>query len=314
VLKKGTMDEATYPSSSVGVRRLEDWSLVRVGGDDAREWLNGQISNGIGEPAPGSCVRALVISSQGRVETELWVHDRGEDLVLALPKSSEAALLARFDRYIVMEDVDLESQNAEIISLQGPRAKEVVDLLDGHDEAWPCPRLHSAGFDWVVSKSEAAESLRRAVEAAASIGGGELTEADWELCRLRQGIPRFGKDFGLDTYPREVGLVESAVAFDKGCYVGQEAVVMLQHRGKPPRLLAHLRLEGGEIPGVGDTMLRDGRDAGTLTSVVADPRGGGWALGLMRRKLAEKGAELTLGEVNATVVSVVESEVRENQS
>lgn len=299
------MNEARYPAETVGIALLESWAVLRITGDNAREWLNGQISNSVATARPGTSTRALVITGQGRIQAEVWVHDRDDALDLIAPTSAVESLLERFDRYIVMEDVDLLRSSEAIITVQGPRSEELLQRVGLMAESWPCPRLHAAGRDLVVGADEVGPIVEKLVEAATSLGGGMLDEDAWELHRVRAGIPRFGLDFGEDTYPREVGLIDGAVAFDKGCYVGQEAVVMLQHRGKPPRLLVHLRFEpGSELPKRGTPLRHEGQEIGVLTSIVPEPDGGGWGLGLARRKIAEQRGRIEANGSEATIVAV----------
>ena len=110
-----------------------------------------------------------------------------------------------------------------------------------------------------------------------------------ETLRIEQGLPRFGVDFDGSNLPAEAGVVERAVSFTKGCYIGQEPIVRLAHRGHANRELRRLRL--GELPVLPATLLDGEREVGRVTSSAALPEGGAAALGYVRRGV-EEGAGL----------------------
>ena len=97
-----------------------------------------------------------------------------------------------------------------------------------------------------------------------------------------RGRPEFGIDFGDFTYPQETGLTEPAVSFGKGCYIGQETVVMLQNRGKAPKLLWRWAIEGAEPPADKAPILKEGAVVGEITSAAAVD-GETLALGFLKR-------------------------------
>ena len=110
-----------------------------------------------------------------------------------------------------------------------------------------------------------------------------------ETLRIERGLPRFGIDFDGSNLPAEAGVVERAISFTKGCYIGQEPIVRLAHRGHANRELRRLQLaEALELPAT----LQDGeREVGRVTSSAGLPEGGAAALGYVRRAVAD-GAQL----------------------
>jgi folate-binding protein YgfZ len=104
--------------------------------------------------------------------------------------------------------------------------------------------------------------------------------------------------------PLEAGL-EEAISFQKGCYIGQEYVVRLAHRGHVNRKLAGLRLAGREAPTAGSPVLHGAEEAGAVTSAAFSPAFGGvLALAYMRRAYLEPGTEVMVGGVSASVSSL----------
>ena len=191
---------------------LLDERVVRVEGDDAREWINGQVTADLREPRPGSTY-ALVLTLQGRVQSDAWLSDEGEHLVMRLPEAAADAVLAHLDRYIIMEDVELEPDPRRVLHVAGPGA--AARVKSAGLEGLATPRLDAEGVDLLLPE-DGLEAARRALIEA---GVDEVDEAGWERARIARGVPRWGRDFGADTLPQEAGL-KHAVSFDKGCYLG----------------------------------------------------------------------------------------------
>lgn len=290
-----------------GIRRLEDAVVLEVAGEDAHEWLNGQVTNAIRQTAPGDAVYALFTTVKGKILADGWIlhveRGDGHDVLWAVvPRSARDALLESFDKYIVMEDVEVRARDdLAVVTVQGPRAGEIVAKVPAAREgAWACDRLGTGGRD-VVLCADRVEGVTAALRDA---GAEPVDEATWELVRVRRGVPRFGRDFDERSYPQEAGLKRRAVSFTKGCYVGQEVVCMLENRGKLSKRLVALELAGEAAP---DTPLEsDGKTVGRITSAVADPAGPIRALGYVKDALTAPGTELRAGPHRARVIAPLE--------
>src|SRR5690606_28633236 len=100
----GAMSDATKEAERLaiaGVRALDD-GVLRVRGEDARTWLNGQITNDVRSTRPGDAVYALVLDGRGKILADVWALDRGDDFVLLVPGGTVEALRTHFEKYIVM--------------------------------------------------------------------------------------------------------------------------------------------------------------------------------------------------------------------
>jgi tRNA-modifying protein YgfZ len=150
----------------------------------------------------------------------------------------------------------------------------------------------------VLCAAEDADAVRAALTDAGAV---PVDEAAVDVLRVERGRPRYGVDIDDGTMPEEAGLVERAVSFTKGCYVGQETVARLHWRGKPNRHLRGLRLSA-PVP-AGTPLVLGEREVGTITSPVVSPEHGPIALALVRRE-AEPGAVLAAGDAEATVVAL----------
>ncbi|HBQ14188.1 MAG TPA: hypothetical protein DEF51_24690 [Myxococcales bacterium] len=264
---------------TVGVRAMDTLSAIRVTGAESKSWLNGQVTQQLALMKAGDAAYGLAVDVHGKILADLWVLDRGQDeLVAIVPKTARDALLTHLDKYIVMEDVDLEPMEVAVITAQGPAAPGLAD-------GFPCDRLGRGGLDVVVAPDRRDAALAELVAAAEARGGGAVTEAEWERARVRAGRPRYGVDFDGSHRPQEAGLRDLAVSFQKGCYLGQEVVCMLDTRGKLRRRLMRLR---GAALAAGDALQAEGKDVGEVTSAVPDD--GSWVgLGYVKRAHAEAG-------------------------
>jgi folate-binding protein YgfZ len=277
-----------------------DEIVIAVEGDDARTWLNGQMTNDLKRLSRDAGVYGLVLTTKGRVLADLFAFEREGALFFSVDRAVWPQLHEQLEKYIIMEDVRLRETSLRTISLCGERARELeLRALPGasvvsHARLGP-------SLDVVVEESAlvaTCEALARAI-APLREGPAEIEDAEWERARIERGVPRFPVDFGERTYPQEAGLKRRALAFDKGCYLGQEVVCMLENRGQVTRSLVRLAIEAGTAEGA---PLRRGEDVvGELTSVS-----GAHGLGLVKRALTEPGTALESDRGAATVLGLVD--------
>ncbi len=285
---------------TVGVRALPDRAILEVGGDDAHEWVQGQVTNQIDGLEAGDAAYAFVLTLKGRVLADVHVLMREDGIWLDVPAPELDPLIERLDRYIIMEDVDLIPRpDLRVIAAVGPRAGE---LAEG---GWPSRRLGLPGRQWVVPDAELDTELDRLRARSRALGGAPLDDATWAEAHIVRGRPRFGVDFGKWTYPQESGLTPVAVSFTKGCYIGQETVVMLENRGKAPKVLWRWQLEGPAPPPAGTAIERAGIAVGEVTSAV-EVDDTIHALGFLKRGQDGEMAGFTIGGAEARPVGPVE--------
>ncbi|MGB8223323.1 MAG: hypothetical protein WCF10_12125 [Polyangiales bacterium] len=294
--------ELDWLEHSVGVLSLHDRAVISIRGDDAREWLQGQLTNQVEGLDPGSSVYAFVLTLKGRILADVFALVREDEVWLDVPAGQTDALLERLDRYIIMEDVDLlHRKDLKVIAAQGPRAHEVTE------GGWPADRLGVGGRQWVVPDAELESELERLTVRGRELGGGPISEEGWAHAHVVRGRPRFGVDFGEWTYPQESGLNLVAVSFKKGCYIGQETVVMLENRGKAPKVLWRWLIEDGALPAAKTPITVGGAVVGEVTSSTRVD-GGVRALGFLKRGYeAEEPKGFTIGEASAEALGPVET-------
>jgi folate-binding protein YgfZ len=277
-----------------------------VRGPDAREYLQGQLTNDIeGLEREAGCYAAL-LDRKGHLQADMrLLRLENDDLWHDLEPGPAAAVLKHLRTYSIGRDVEIEdaSKRWAIISLIGPRARE----LAGFDGLGP---EHAQRFrEWdgtdvlavatdvgidLIARAEAASNLTDLLVAA---GAAEVSGAAAEIIRVESGRPRFGLDMGPESMPAEAGITERAVDFEKGCYIGQEPVARLHYRGKPNRTLRGLRL--GSPAEHGDPIRLGDREVGTVGTACLSPALGPIALAIIRRE-ADEGDRVTIGEGGAT--------------
>jgi folate-binding protein YgfZ len=161
------------------------------------------------------------------------------------------------------------------------------------------------GFDVHVPSAEA-PVLREALDRAGAVRASAET---YETLRIEAGRPRFGVDMTTDTIPLEAGIENRAISFTKGCYVGQEVIVRVMHRGHGhvARRLVSIVLPAGRIPARGDGIFAGDRQVGEITSATESPKlGSGLALGYVQRDHAAPGTALTVNGSQARVHQAVD--------
>lgn len=288
---KSTAEQADALLHTVGVRARDDLRVLRLKGEDQRTWLNGQVTSDVRHTKAGDAVYGLAVNVKGRVLTDLWVLDEGESLLVLMPVTTLENVRASLERQIIMEDVELVvDEDTRVLSAQGPRAP---DACAGLVHAYPCAELGDVGRFVLVTASERDAQLAALTQAAERAQGCAVDEAGFTLARLRVGRPLLGLDFSERAYPQEAGLKGLAVSFNKGCYLGQEVVCTLEHRGKLSRRLVRLESVEGSAA-IGDELVdASGQAIGQITSCATDSASGQMlALGYTKMAHALEGHEL----------------------
>jgi folate-binding protein YgfZ len=280
--------EEEYRAAMEGAVALDRGHLatVAVRGKDRETFLQNMLTNDVRSIATGSGIPAAFLTVKGKLVSDLLVFKADDSYLLQMERERVDAFRKTLDRYIISEDVALESlaDQEATFSVEGPEAARIVSAIAGFPEA-ELKELTELGFrsgatarvgartreltprfDVTTSTEDAKRLLESALGAGAVLGGERLRETR----RIEASRPRFGIDFDESHLPLEAGLDE-AISFQKGCYIGQEYVVRLAHRGHLNRKLSGLELEGSEAPASGAPVQRGGEDAGAVTSAAFSP-------------------------------------------
>jgi folate-binding protein YgfZ len=168
-------------------------------------------------------------------------------------------------------------------------------LIVTRDDGFDLP-----GFDVYVPR-DAGHSLRDKLRSAGAVQASAETI---DVLRIEAGRPRFGVDMSTDTIPLEAGIENRAISFTKGCYVGQEVIIRVMHRGhgRIARRLVRLVLPGAALPSRGDKVFSGGQQVGEITSAVESPKvGGPMAMAYVHRDQTGPGTALLVNGSKAFV-------------
>jgi folate-binding protein YgfZ len=280
-------------------------------GSETAEYLQGQLTNDVEGLEAGEGCYAALLDRKGHMQADMRVLRLTEDEVwIDVEPETLPAVRRHLEMYKIGREVEVEDVTAEraLLSLVGPRsaglagapplpeyASETISV--GGTE---CLAVGTAGGIDLIAVAGEAERLRRALVESGAV---EVGPEAMEILRIEAGTPRFGAEMDGGTMPAEAGIVEKAVDFEKGCYIGQETVARLHYRGKPNRHLRGLRLSA-PVP-AGTALALGDREAGRVGGSCVSPLHGPIALAILRRE-AEPGSELAVGEdgVTARVVDL----------
>lgn len=236
--------------------------VIEVAGPDAERFLQNLVSQDIGGMEVGTARRALLLTPKARIIADPRVTRVADDVyLLDLEPDAAQPLAAALTRYRLGAKATIEDVGDRwaLVAVVGPAAMALDGLvLDAPLGAVP-------RHDVLVPAADADAAMDAAVAAGAVPVDADALEA----VRIEQGVPRLGHDVDERWMPAEVGLVEVAVSFDKGCFIGQEPVTRLHRRGHanrgPRRLIADGPLE------VGAALLDGEREVGVVTSAAGPP-------------------------------------------
>jgi folate-binding protein YgfZ len=298
---------------------------IVVSGTDRATYLQGLLSNDIVALKAGQGCYASYLTAQGRMIADLLVYELGDLILMTTAGDVKSTVLGRLEQFIFSEDVTLGdvTDTFEQAAVVGPdAAKTIAAVLEGVSaEALSALNEHGnlraavadhpvivtrvtdtgePGFDLFIERAQAA-MLRAALRNAGAV---QIDAATADAVRIENGIPVFHRDMDEDTIPLEAGIEGRAISLTKGCYVGQEVIIRVLHRGhgRVARKLVGLALAGNTAPPDGAIVRSGDRDIGHVTSAVMSPAlGHPIALAYVQRDFVEPGTALAVGAAVAVV-------------
>jgi folate-binding protein YgfZ len=326
-----------------GLVKRSDRGRIRLTGKDRRDYLQGLLTNDIVALSAGSGCYACLLTAQGRMIADMYVVETGEAILIDLEAEVSARVAGHLDQFVFSEDVEVSNVSGSVAQLGvfGPHAANVVSrVLGSHDparapspadleglrvlenRAWPwsgAPQiplvplivvrrddLGGLGFDLLIGV-EHSDALAQAVRDAGAV---DVDSEAAETGRVESGRPVFGKDMTEDTIPLEAGIEDRAISLTKGCYVGQEIIIRVLHRGhgRVARRLVGLTLEPGRaaVPARGAAIRSGDREIGAVTSAVWSPAlARPIAMGYVHRDFVEPGTAVTVVDGGQSLPAVV---------
>jgi tRNA-modifying protein YgfZ len=245
---------------------LPDRGVVKVGGNDARDFLNGLVTTDITLLQPGLARFGALLTPQGKITTDFLITEapsgHGGGFLIDCPRVLAQGLADKLGFYRLRAKVTVENLSDSL----GVLAAWDGDLALKPDLAFADPRDTTLGWRILVPQD-------LAQKAADLIGADMVDSAAYDAHRIATGVPRGGLDFMYgDAFPHETNMDRlHGVDFDKGCYVGQEVVSRMQHRGTARTRTVRIILDGA-APEVGAAILAGDKPVGTMGS-AADRNG-----------------------------------------
>lgn len=266
--------------------RLSDRGVLRVRGADARKFLQGVITNNLDKAEEGAAVHTGLLSPQGKILFDFFVVPHGGDILIEAAKDTLAELAKRLGFYRLRAQVEI----AEAPEYDVAAVWDGTPTLPEEALAFADPRLQALGMRVLLPVGAAISRLACT----------EASEDAYHARRIMLGVPEGGRDYALgDTFPHEALFDQlNGVDFKKGCFVGQEVVSRMEHRGTTRKRVVPVEGDGPLLSG---TEVKAGElPLGTIGS-VAGTRG----LALLRldraADAASKGTALTAGDATITL-------------
>jgi folate-binding protein YgfZ len=261
---------------------------IQVRGEDRFRWLSGMVTNTVNDlPANGGAWN-LVLNAQGRIQGDLMTWRSHDELEIEIAADQYSRLLAHFDRFIIMDDVELAPvEGVTAIGLTGPKAAEILEKIGVSPLAEPLTQIQveANGLSLVVRREYGAlaehytlwvaeDSAPQLWHALIAAGAKPTGTASLDAFRIAEGIPVYGIDIAERDLPQEAVSQQAgqlhALHFSKGCYLGQEIVERIRSRGNVHRHLRQLEIDG-PLPVTGTELTLETSAAGTITSVAELP-------------------------------------------
>ncbi|GMO32075.1 CAF17-like 4Fe-4S cluster assembly/insertion protein YgfZ [Bradyrhizobium sp. TM233] len=248
---------------------LPDRGVVKVAGEDARNFLNGLVTTDVDRLKPGLGRFGALLTPQGKIIVDFLITEvpagHGGGFLIDCPKALAESLATKLKFYKLRAKVTVENLDLGVLAAWDGQPAAQPDL------AFTDPRNEALGTRVLIP-----EDLKQKLS---DLIGAELVDAaDYEAHRIALGVPRGGLDFMYsDAFPHETNMDRLAgVDFDKGCYVGQEVVSRMQHRGTARTRSVKVLLDGPS-PEAGATILAGDKPVGTIGSTS-----GGKGIALVR--------------------------------
>jgi folate-binding protein YgfZ len=241
---------------------LPDRGVVKVAGDDARKFLNGLVTSDIAKVTPAAAGFSALLTPQGKIIVDFILAEApptdGGGFFLDCPRALAATLVQRLNFYklrakLIVEDL---SETLGVLAIWDGGAATEYGLC------YRDPRLPTLGLRCMLPPHLAGE-------AAADVGAELVEPSAYEAHRIALGVPRGGLDFIYgDAFPHETDMDQfGGVDFDKGCFVGQEVVSRIEHRGSARARVVPVSYDGFAAE-AGTPVTAGDKNVGTLGSTA----------------------------------------------
>jgi len=268
---------------------------LRVTGADRVRFLNGQTTNDVRKAGAEATQESCVLNAKGHLDAHVFLSATPNDIWIDADQELRELLQTRLERYVIADDVKIED-----VTDQFALFHVLADSEPKISDAKFCFRSRRLGIDgwdlWVeTARAEAMKSARAANYRA-------MDESEWEVLRIENGIPRWGCELTPEIIPPEANLAARAIAYEKGCYIGQEVISRMKMSGQTRQRLCGLVSETALAPGM--ELHAGTKVVGRVSSAVFSERMNSHiALAMIKRGYTETGTSL-IALADGTEVSV----------
>jgi tRNA-modifying protein YgfZ len=282
------------------------WGRLLICGADHLGFLHRMTTNHFESLEPGSGLRAVFPDNRSRILDLGTFYRRSDATLVVLSPQAAASILPWLDRYLFAEKVELREVTDEsaMIELAGPEAVRIaMENLDIDLSSVPPDHLLKSSADlWLARLDRCSHPGLRAAgnpdvigelwEKLEEAGAHPAGEEAWEILRIEDGLPAFGRELTDEHNPWEAGL-DDTIHMNKGCYIGQEVIARLDSYDKVKQHLVGLRWTEGHLPPPNTELTVDGKAVGRATSAVHSPHlNQNIGLAYVRRAHCESGTRL----------------------
>ena len=232
---------------------LVDRGVIEVTGADTRKLLQGLVTNDIETARDGRAIFAGLLTPQGKILFDFFIVPKGDGFLLEAPRASLGELVKRLNFYRLRAPVEIKEAAFKVAACWGGNPRPIEGAVALTD-----PRVPELGYRILLPQAAGIDML----------GCGVATEQDYHAMRIAQGVPEGGRDYAYgDSFPHEALFDQlHGVDFKKGCFVGQEVVARMEHRGTARKRI--LPVEGDrQLPEISSEVIAGDVTVGSLTSV-----------------------------------------------
>ena len=263
-------------------------------GRDRARLLHAITTSDVKNMLPGGGSYAFLLTPQGRIQADLCLLAFEDRFLIDTESELREKVFTHIKRYIIADQVELEDVTATIssIGLEGPKAAGILTTLGA-----PLPPTEYAHAEWdgvtvaavnvtgqpgvrIYGAPERMTAIVRQFEAAGVVAA---TAEEARVVRIENGKPRYGEEIRETSLPQETQQMH-AVAFGKGCYLGQEIVERIRAQGRVNKKLMRVILEGEELPEAGTKTTIEGAEAEIMSAVRSPESGEIVALAYVRQR------------------------------
>jgi len=294
---------------------LSDRGKIELAGPDVRLFLHNLCTNDVKDLAIGAGCEAFLCTVKARIVAHIIIghyQAAGQNAIrIEFDPGNADKVFQHLDHHLISERVELADRTRDIALLRlcGPQAKTLVEAMVGASIP-EMPALHHVtrrfgativdvrrqdclalpGYDLMCAARDAA-ALHDGLKARGAVLAGPET---YEVLRVEAGWPRYGVDMDENRFVVEAGRIKQAISYTKGCYLGQEPIVMARDRGHVNRTLLGVKVARGDRLAAGARLFRDGNEVGQVTSSVLSQRFGLIGLAYLKRGSQDPGTPLVI--------------------